>query len=202
MTEPNRQPADSSSSQRRLWLTRGLMLAFVIGLSVFVYSIKDQTAMLAAFGYPGVFVLSILANATVVLPAPGLVLVFGAPALGLDPWIVGIVAGIGATIGEFSGYIAGYSGSAVIENRAMYDRLHGYILRFGPWVLTVLGFLPLPFFDLAGIVAGMLKLPVHEYFLFTLLGKAPKMILIALAGAGALSWAPWLSETISRYIGR
>ena len=45
-------------------------------------------------------------------------------------------------------------------------------------------------------------MPVLEYFLFTLLGKAPKMILIALAGAGALSWAPWLGEIISRYIGR
>ncbi len=202
MTEPDPKAAKPSSPDWRLWLTRGLMLAFVIGLSVFIYQIKDQTAMLAAFGYPGVFVLSILANATVVLPAPGLVLVFGAPALGLNPWIVGIVAGVGATIGEFSGYIAGYSGSAVIENQAMYDRLHGYILRYGPWVLTVLGFLPLPFFDLAGMIAGILKLPVHEYFLFTLLGKAPKMVLIALAGAGALSWAPWLSEIISRYIGR
>ncbi len=190
------------STATRTWVVRGLMLAFVVALSVFIYSVRDQTAMLAAFGYPGVFVLSILANATVVLPAPGLVLVFGAPALGLNPWIVGIVAGVGATIGEFSGYIAGYSGSAAVENRAMYDRLHGYITRYGPWVLTVLGFLPLPFFDLAGIIAGILKMPVHEYFLFTLLGKAPKMILIALAGAGALTWAPWLGEIISRYISR
>ncbi|MBL8095130.1 MAG: VTT domain-containing protein [Anaerolineales bacterium] len=201
MTEPDRQAAPTSPNWR-LWLTRGLMLAFVIGLSVFIYSIKDQAATLAAFGYPGVFLLSILANATVVLPAPGLVLVFGAPALGLNPWIVGIVAGVGATIGEFSGYIAGYSGSAAVENRDMYDRLHRYILRYGPWVLTVLGFLPLPFFDLAGIVAGVLKLPVHEYFIFTLLGKAPKMTIIALAGAGALSWAPWLNQVISQYIGQ
>jgi uncharacterized membrane protein YdjX (TVP38/TMEM64 family) len=69
-------------------------------------------------------------------------------------------------------------------------------------VLTVLGFLPLPFFDLAGIIAGILKMPVHEYFIFTLLGKAPKMILIALAGAGALTWAPWLGELISNSVGR
>lgn len=186
-----------------MWAIRGLMLAFVIALSVFIYSIRDQTAMLATFGYPGVFVLSILANATVVLPAPGLVLVFGAPALGLNPWIVGIVAGVGATIGEFSGYIAGLQRKRRDrEPPDVYNRLHGYIARYGPWVLTVLGFLPLPFFDLAGIIAGILKMPVREYFLFTLLGKAPKMILIALAGAGALSWAPWLGEIISRYIGR
>jgi membrane protein YqaA with SNARE-associated domain len=200
VSSPDRQ-ADAKTGWR-LWVARGLMLAFVIGLSVFIYSIRDQAAALAAFGYPGLFLLSILANATVVLPAPGLVLVFGASALGLNPWLVGLVAGIGATIGEFSGYIAGYSGSAVIENRTMYDRLHGYMLRFGPWVLTVLGFLPLPFFDLAGILAGILKLPVHEYFLFTVMGKIPKMTLIALAGAGALNSAPWLADLIERSIGR
>jgi membrane protein YqaA with SNARE-associated domain len=172
----------------RLQLARAGMLAAVVALSVFIYSIRDRADILQRYGYPGIFLLSVLASATIVLPAPGLVFVAGAGALGLNPIGVGLAAGLGATVGELSGYITGWSGQAVIENRELYDRLVAWMRRYGVWVIAVLAFLPLPVFDLAGVAAGALKMPVARFLIFCALGKIPKMTLVALAGAYSLDW--------------
>jgi len=76
--------------QKKHWLTiaRVLALVVVIGISVFVYSIRDQVEEFAIYGYPGIFVISFLANATVLLPAPGIAVVFAMGAI-FNPILVG-----------------------------------------------------------------------------------------------------------------
>jgi membrane protein YqaA with SNARE-associated domain len=190
MTLPLPAPAPN---KLRLNLLRLFTLLFVIALSFYIYSIRDRADILTRYGYPGIFLLAILANATVVLPAPGLVFVFGAGMLSaLSPLGVGLAAGLGATLGELSGYLAGFSGQAVIEDRAMYARLEDWMKRFGPATIVVLAFLPLPVFDLAGVAAGALKMPAHHFLFWCALGKIPKMLLIAFLGqyaaAGSADW--------------
>ena len=102
------------TSERRSIILRIISLLAVVAISIWIYSIRDQASELAAFGYPGIFIISILANATVLLPAPGVAVVFTMGGI-LNPFFLGIVAGIGSAIGELSGYMAGYSGQAVIE---------------------------------------------------------------------------------------
>jgi membrane protein YqaA with SNARE-associated domain len=163
------------------------MLLAVIAITVFVYLIRDRADILRAYGYPGIFLLSLIASATIVLPAPGLAFVYGAGAL-LNPLGVGIAAGVGATLGELSGYLAGLSGQAIVENRDLYEKLVRWMQRYGAVTIAVLGFLPLPFFDLAGVAAGTLKMPVSRFLIFCALGKIPKMFLVALAGAYSIEW--------------
>ena len=186
--QPPPAPARPTSNLRRQ-LARVGALAFVVALSLYIYSIRDRADLLTRYGYPGIFLLSVLASATIVLPAPGLVFVFGAGALpALLPFWVGVAAGLGATVGELSGYLAGFSGQAVIENRQMYDRLEGWMKRYGPVVIAGLGFLPLPIFDLAGMAAGALKMPVQRFLLWCAVGKIPKMLVVAYAGAYSVEW--------------
>jgi membrane protein YqaA with SNARE-associated domain len=183
-------PAPAPSRPARpwsLWLGRLLVLALVVGITLWIYSLGNQTAVLAAYGYPGIFLLSILANATIILPAPGLALVFTFAGK-LSPLGVGLAAAAGATLGELSGYLAGLSGQAIIENQTLYNRFVEYMRRYGALTITVLAFLPLPVFDLAGVAAGALKMPVHKFLFWCFLGKAPKMLLIALAGAYSIGW--------------
>jgi len=169
------------------------MIVFVIALTLFVYAIRDQADILRAYGYPGIFLLSLLANATIVLPAPGLALVFGAGTLqSLNPFGVGFAAGLGAALGELSGYLAGFSGQAIIEDRDLYNRLVAWMRRYGPVAIVVLAFLPLPVFDLAGVAAGALRMPVVHFLGFCALGKTAKMILVAFAGLYAREWFEWL----------
>lgn len=191
---PRTPAAPHAPASRRLQLVRLGMLIFVVALTLFVYAIRDRADILRAFGYPGIFLLSALANATIILPAPGLAFVFGAGTLQtLNPLGVGVAAGLGATVGELSGYLAGFSGQAIIENRDLYNRLVEWMRRYGPLAVVVLAFLPLPFFDLAGVAAGALRMPLARFLIFCALGKTAKMILVALAGVYAREWFEWLT---------
>ena len=99
-----------------------------------------------------------------------------------------MVAGIGSGLGEMSGYLAGYSGQAVVERGGIYDKIHPYIEKYGPATLFVLAAVPNPFFDLGGIAAGALKMPVCTFLLWCILGKIVKMLMFAYAGAYSIEW--------------
>jgi membrane protein DedA with SNARE-associated domain len=173
--------------ERRTTLLRIISFLAVVAISVWIFSIRDKASELAAFGYPGIFVISILANATVILPAPGVAVVFAMGGI-FNPLIVGIVAGVGSALGELSGYLAGYSGQAVIERGGIYDKIHPYIQKYGPATIFVLAAIPNPFFDLGGIAAGALKMPVRTFLTWCILGKIIKMLIFAYAGAYSIDW--------------
>jgi membrane protein YqaA with SNARE-associated domain len=175
------------ASGLRQQLPRLLALIAVVGISVYVYSIRDQAHHLRQYGYPGLFFLSILANATVILPAPSLVITFAAGGV-FSPFWVGLITGAGAALGELTGYLAGFSGQAVIENRQLYDRLAGWMKRYGGGTILVLAVIPNPLFDLAGICAGALKMPVYKFLFWCMLGKTIKMLVVAFAGAYSVEW--------------
>lgn len=159
----------------------------MIAISVYIYSIRDHAEEFAAYGYPGIFVISLLANATVLVPAPGAAMVFAMGGV-FSPLLVGIVAGTGAAIGELSGYAAGFSGQVVAERTKIYDRIEHWMERYGTLTIFVLAAVPNPFFDLAGIAAGALKMPVHKFLLAGLFGKIIKMWIFAYAGAYSITW--------------
>jgi membrane protein DedA with SNARE-associated domain len=176
--------------ERRTTILRILSLLAVVAISALIFSIRHQTRMLVALGYPGIFIISILANATVLLPAPGVAAVFtlGASPL-FNPLWVGIVAGVGSAIGELSSYMAGYSGQAVIEKSDIYNKVHPFIINYGAASIFILAAIPNPFFDLGGIAAGALKMPVSKFLTWCILGKIIKMLAFAYAGAFSLHWA-------------
>ena len=166
---------------------RILALAAVIAISVYVFSIRDQVEELAAFGLPGIFLLSVLSNATVILPAPGLLFVLLAGAL-FNPMAVAIAAGAGATLGELTGYLAGFSGRGLLEQSEIYHRLERLTRRYGGWTILVLAAIPNPIMDIAGAAAGALRMPVVTFLLWALIGKTIKMLLVAYAGALSIDW--------------
>jgi membrane protein YqaA with SNARE-associated domain len=178
------------TSERRLQLARFFALALVIAVSLYVFSIRDQAEKLANYGYPGIFLLSILANATIILPAPGVLFVFTMGAV-FHPAGVALAAGLGAALGELSGYLAGFSGQAVVERAEIYQKILAWMTahrHLSNLVILLLAFVPNPLFDLAGIAAGTLKIPVAQFLFFCAIGKILKMLAFAYAGASSLEW--------------
>jgi membrane protein DedA with SNARE-associated domain len=167
-------------------ILRILALLAVIGLTVFIYMIRDRVDDFAAFGYPGIFVIALLANATILLPAPGVAIIYAMGAI-FNPLGVGLAAGTGGAIGELSGYLAGFSGQAVIERTDVYDRITPWVKKYGGWAILVLSAIPNPFFDVAGIAAGMAKMPLRTFLFFIWIGQLIKMTLFALAGKFSIS---------------
>ncbi len=130
-----------------------------------------------------------LANATLILPVPG-VLITSAMGAVFNPFWVAIAAGSGAAIGELSGYLAGFSGQAVVERVNAYETLERWMKRYGGFAILVLAFVPNPVFDMAGMIAGALRMPVVPFFLWCWLGKVLKMLMFAYAGALSIHLFP------------
>lgn len=157
-----------------------VLLAVVVTLVIALF--RDELARFERYGYPGVFFISLLGNATVILPAPSLAVVFGMGGV-LNPLFVGLVAGVGEALGELTGYLAGYGGRAVVEDWKMYERLERWMQRNGSATIFVLSAIPNPVFDLAGIAAGALRFPLTHFLLSCWAGKTIKTIAFAFIGA-------------------
>ena len=166
---------------------RVLALLGVVGITVFVYSIRDRVEEFAAFGYPGIFLIALLANATILLPAPGAAIVYAMGAI-FNPIGVGFAAGTGGAIGELSGYLAGFSGQAVIERTDVYDRIKPWVDHYGGWAIMVLSAIPNPLFDVAGLAAGIAKMRFWTFLFSVWIGQLIKMTLFAYAGRYSLEW--------------
>lgn len=177
-------------TRRRLQLTRIAALIFVILLTTVLFIYRDEVKKLEALGYPGIFLVSLLANATLILPVPG-VLFTSAMGAVFQPFWVALAAGSGAALGELSGYLAGYSGQAVIENREWYERLEKWIKKYGDVSIFALALIPNPIFDIGGIVAGALKMPWWRFVFWCWLGKVLKMMMFAYGGSAILNLLPF-----------
>ncbi len=177
------------TKEQRLKIARILALVFVIGLTVILYINRDRVRELEAFGYPGIFLVSLLANATLILPVPG-VLFTSAMGAVFNPFWVAVAAGSGAALGELSGYLAGFSGQGIVERTKWSDRVEGWMRKYGPITIIVLSFVPNPVFDIAGVTAGVLKMPLFQFILFCWIGKVLKMMLFAYGGSAILKLIP------------
>lgn len=169
----------------RLNVVRVIAFLAVIALTVFLFINRDRVQELEALGYPGIFLLSVLSNATLILPVPG-VLFTSAMGAVFNPFWVALASSTGATIGELSGYLAGFSGQGVIENRAWYTRVTGWMKKYGGITVLVLAFVPNPFFDIAGMVAGALRMPLWKYLIYSWIGKTGKMLIFSYGGSQIL----------------
>ncbi|NLG26920.1 MAG: hypothetical protein GX557_03365 [Chloroflexi bacterium] len=174
--------------------TQALALLFSLGVTAAILAFRRQIADLAGLGYLGVFLISLLGNATVVVPVPSLAVVFAGGSV-LNPLLVGLVAGIAEPLGELSGYLAGYGGSAVISNSPRFEQIKGWMQRRGFLTILVLAAIPNPVFDLAGVAAGMLHYPVSRFLVACWIGKTCKALALAYLGRASTGllgkWFAW-----------
>jgi len=174
----------------RLTILRILALVGVAALIVVLFVFRDQVKKLENYGYIGIFLISIAANATIIIPLPGVAFTTAMGAI-FNPVGVAVAAGLGAALGELSGYLAGFSGQGVMERATLYTRLTDWMrahqtLAYG--VILLLAFIPNPLFDLAGMAAGALKLPLWKFLIACAIGKILKMLMFAYAGYYSIGW--------------
>ena len=144
-----------ASSRRTTHLQRIGAILIVLLVTVAVVLLRDRLAQYERYGYLGVFVATLLGSATIVLPVPGLAIVYVGGSI-WNPILVGLVGGLGDAMGEATGYLTGYAGQELIENQRLYTRFEDWMRRKGFLTILLLSAVPNPFFDLAGIAAGAL----------------------------------------------
>lgn len=178
MTDPSPTPP---LVPRRVIILRMLGLVAAIALSLTIFLLRDQLPQLRSLGYLGVFLITLLANATLILPVPGVMFTSLMGAIN-SPILTALVAASGAALGELTGYLAGLAGRTVFERTSFAGRIAGMVEKYGGWGVFILALIPNPFFDLAGIAAGSLRIPVRRFLLFCWAGSLGKMLLFALLG--------------------
>jgi uncharacterized membrane protein YdjX (TVP38/TMEM64 family) len=195
-TPPLEASSQPAKAPERFGLKHILSLSFAIGITVLVFLLRNQIGRMGSTGYVGIFLTMLLTSATLILPAPGLALVF---VLGkvFNPLALGIVAGAGSTLGELTGYLAGFSGSGVVENAEVYKRVEGYVKQYGVIPIIVLAAIPNPLFDVAGFAAGALGLEWWKFLIATFIGKTIKCVVVAYAGFYSLGWIEQLLKLSS-----
>ncbi|MCI0439979.1 MAG: VTT domain-containing protein [Chloroflexi bacterium] len=180
----------------RLWATplrrlQILVLVMGLALAVTVWSLRGQIGSLQAVGYPGVFFLSFLGSVSMVLPVPGLISVCGL-SLVLSPFIIGLLAGAGETLGEISGYAVGFGGGAILERRGFYPRLKSWMERRGTLAIFLVSVIPNPFFDIVGIAAGGVRYPILKFLGIVLVGKILKGVMVGYTCYFGITLLPWV----------
>ncbi|TET25299.1 MAG: hypothetical protein E3J67_04230 [Dehalococcoidia bacterium] len=186
------------------WLIPISTLILVIGITATIYLVfgrhPERLEELKDYAYWGAFLISLIGNATIILPGAVLPILFAIgfslyPVSGIDgPIIVGLAGGVGAAIGEITGYMVGYSGRGVIEKIKLYSRLVGWLERWGAVTIFILSAVPF-FFDLVGIAAGVLRFPLWKFVLACWLGRTLLYVSLTLLAA-VLGWKvalPYLS---------
>ena len=175
------------------WKSHAIQIAVLIltiGISAFIiinYSHIGREYL--SLGYLGAFIVALISSGSLVLPVPGLAIIAaigGAP--GFNPILVGLVAAVGSTIGELTGYGLGFGGRIAVEKVPKYDMVVGWMRKWGSATIFVLSLIPNFLFDVAGIAAGALKFPLWKFLLWGFLGRIPKTIMYAYLGV----WFSWL----------
>jgi membrane protein YqaA with SNARE-associated domain len=164
------------------------ILSFVIFLAI---PIDWFTGPLGILGYPAGFFLAMVSSATILLPGTILPTI-AAMGLHYNPLILGLLCGLGSALGELTGYYLGYYGRTAFHINGKvpeFERQKKWLQQFEFVFLLIVACIPNPFFDIAGIAAGTLKIPVWRFFLPVFIGKAIKYGLTAYLGLSIWAWA-------------
>lgn len=174
------------------------LILLILFATPFIF-FRESIQQLAALGYIGLFFACLLSNISVLLPSSSTLFVLLASSA-LNPlWCV-ILGSLGASLGEQCSYLCGRTGRRYFEPIET-ERLS----RFQIWLqknsfLTVVffAFIPLPLFDIVGIIAGANKMRWINYFLAVLIGKLLKFATSLLI---ALIYLPWAAQHLDGFAG-
>jgi membrane protein YqaA with SNARE-associated domain len=184
-------------SKRKVWLRTAFYVVALVGLSIglayglrhllfhFDISVEKFTTTV----YLIVFATTLVSNASIIVPVAIHVSIMIAAASQWNPILIALVASIAGTLGEITGYYAGYLGKRIVitENTPGYSRLVGWMNRYGPWAIFLLSLQPVLPFDIAGLTAGASRVALWKFLLPCWAGKFPKYILFCYFGFGLLS---------------
>ena len=182
----NATPAEASRSRAATYLPLLGMAGFSVLVAVVLLRVQEPLERLGDWGYAGAFVAMLVNNATIILPAVGQLIVAGlSPSL--HPVLLGVVGGVGGTIGELTGYVLGVTGRRIVSAERVERRLRRIPRRlFGP-TLFLFAATPLPF-DVVGILAGTVRFPVWWFLLWVGAGKILNTVAIAIAARYTIAW--------------
>ncbi len=191
------EAADRLQGLVRSWSRRDRriqLLALVVGVGVVttLAILRGSATSLKLVGYPGVFLLSLIGSGAMILPVPALASTCGMGVV-LSPLWVGLIAAVGETIGELTGYAVGFGSQEAFQGRRFYVSAKHWMERHGTTVLFLVSAIPNPVFDVVGVAAGATRVPLTRFLATVWLGKSVKTLLVAYGCYHGANMLPWVS---------
>jgi membrane protein YqaA with SNARE-associated domain len=168
-----------------------VVLALSGGMAYLLSSVLPDE--LTKYGYLGAFLVCLVCSSTVIVvpfsgPAGLAVTLTIAQTVDLK-WLVPIVAAIGGSLGEITGYAAGYGGRRIMgatQDSSILRQVEGWIKRYGPLTIPAVAFFPLGVFDFMAIAFGSARFPAPKFLALTFAGRLPRSFLEIYLGTGLL----------------
>ena len=140
--------------------------------------------LVSQYGYLGIFLISLISNGTFIFPVPYLIVIYYIGATGaMDPLLVAILAGLGATIGETTLYFLSMLGRVILPAKYK-ERVEAVKLaldKYGPIIIFFFALTPLPD-DVIYPVLGIMKYNFVKVFVSCFLGKTLLSGIVVYAG--------------------
>ena len=151
--------------------------------------------LVETYGYLGAFLGSILGNITIAIPMPYAFLI---TALGtnLNPFILGLVSGLGATIGELSSYGFGLIGRRALNTRQLsnLESVRRLVEKYGYFTIILFAVTPLPD-DLLLLPLGVMEYDFKVLLVSLWIGKTVLALVLAYAGYYGFDYLSTLYES-------
>lgn len=146
-------------------------------------------SFVSKWGYPGIFLVSLISSASIILPVPNFILIFTFGST-LNPFLLALFAAVGSAVGETTGYLIGLGGKEILEDKYNHQlkRIKKMFHKYGSigWII-ILGASPLPD-DIAGLFCGVIRYDFKKYFIATFIGKFILYLILAYSGHYSINW--------------
>jgi membrane protein YqaA with SNARE-associated domain len=165
-----------------------VIIALVLASTLFAYAGPSSIySLLIGLGYTGAFISGLIGTSSLmisILPPQVVVFVLSEPSLGFNPLLIGIVAGIGAGVGQYAHYYIGEGGRYIIPKRYVekIDEWRPRVERYGALLIFLFAATPLSPDDLVWIPLGMMKYPKKKALAASIAGKVLMLVAFAYAG--------------------
>lgn len=149
-------------------------LAIVLVFSLLAYFISGWMEKNLALTATGIFIACFLAHASVLLPVPSLLIVMKYSMV-INPFLAVLCAAAGAALGEMTGFLAGNCGGRLLPS-GLCDWLRKHFSASRNATVLAFSALPLPVFDVVGILAGISNMKLPMFLGLCFCGKLLKFL--------------------------
>ncbi|MBL7170080.1 MAG: TVP38/TMEM64 family protein [Candidatus Aenigmarchaeota archaeon] len=161
------------------------------------------TPIIQGYGPFGLLVVMVIQ--TLIAPIPSEAMIIFAAAIGIGLWKVVVFGGVGTLIGAVLAFwIARKGGRPIVEKligNEWVENLDEWVNQHGRMGIFVTRLIPIIPFDLISYITGVTSLSFKDYFVATLLGVFPRMLILALIGNVAGSVFKWIGLGLEVMIG-
>ena len=146
------------------------------------------------YGLIGTFIISMLES--FIFPVPTAVFIAPAAALGIDPFVITVVATvssvIGAVIGYGLGYVFGRKAADKLFKKHM-PRVEKWFDKYGLWTVLIAAFTPIPF-KVITWASGIFKLNFKKFLIASIIGRFIQFAIAAYVGS---LFGGWFFESLA-----